>query len=112
MNPWIAIPTFIATFAWLGVIVSYWRRAKWWKGAIGVNTMGISLTLAGTLIRLSLLQAGVVFSPIGNIIFGFAVYLGLAVFGFQRWYLIRESQRRKAQMIAMGQANRRWDDPK
>lgn len=112
MTPWIAVPTFIATIAWLAVVIEYQVRAKWWKGAVGWNTMGISLTLAGTLIRLSLLQAGVVFSPVGNVIFGLAVYLGLAFFGFQRWYLIRQSQKRKAQMIANGIQSRRWDDPK
>lgn len=112
MMPWIAVATFIATLAWVGVVIEYQTRAKWWKSAIGWNTMGISFTLAGTLVRLSLLQAGVVFSPVGNVVFGLGVYLGLAFFGFQRWYLIRQSQKRKAQMIAAGQANRRWDDPK
>ena len=112
MKPWIAIPTFIATAVWIGVVVLYWVRAKWWRGAIGWNTMGISITLAGTLLRLTLLQAGVVFSPVGNVIFGLAVYLGLAVFGAQRFYLIWDSQKRKARELAAGNLNRRWDDPK
>lgn len=112
MTLWVAIPTFIATLAWVSVVVIYWVRAKWWRGAIGVNTMGISLTLAGTLIRLSLLQAGVVFSPVGNVVFGLAVYLGLAFFGFQRFFLIRQSQKQKEKMIAAGIQTRRWDDPR
>lgn len=112
MNPWIALPTFLATLAWVGVVVIYWSRATWWKSAVGINTMGISLTLALILIRLTLLQAGVVFSPPGNIMFGTGSYLGVAFFGFQRMYLIWDSQARKARQIARGEFNRRWDDPR
>lgn len=112
MNPWVAVPTFIATLVWVGVVVLYQTRAKWWKSTVGINTMGISFTLALVLVRLTLLQAGVVFSTTGNIVFGFGVYLGMAVFGGQRFYLIWTAQRRKRLNLTNGAYNRRWDDPR
>lgn len=111
MNPWVAIPTFLATVAWIVVVIEYQTRAKWWKGAVGVNTMGISLALALVLVRLSLLQLGVVFDAWGNIAFGMGAYLSLATFGFHRAYLIKVAQD-AAKVRAENKHNRRYDDPK
>lgn len=113
MNPWVAVPTFFATLSWVTVVVIYQTRAKWWKSAVGINTMGISLTLSLVLLRLALLQLGVVFDAWGNIAFGIGAYLALGVFGAQRVYLINEAQK---EVIANQKHtdpphNRRHDDP-
>jgi hypothetical protein len=115
MNPWVAIPTFLATLAWVGVVVLYWMRAKWWKSTIGWNTMGISFFIALALARLSYTHVDGVASSTTSVWlvgFGFFIYNALAFFGFQRFYLIEQSQRRKARGIAAGNLNRRWDDPR
>lgn len=112
MNPWVAIPTFLATLSWLSVVVIYQTRAKWWRSAVGVNTMGISLTLTLVLLRLTLLHLGVVFDAWGNIAFGMGAFLTLGAFGVQRAYLINKAQKVAQSKILAGVPNRRWDDPK
>lgn len=95
-NWWVAIPTFTATVAWLGVIVVYWLRAKWWKSSVGWNTMGISVFIALALLRLAYTHVDAV--PAGRMsfwltAFGVLIYGGLTYFGAQRICLILDAQR-------------------
>lgn len=115
MNPWIAIPTFAATLAWISVVTWYWIRAKWWKAPVGRNTMGISMFIALVLARLSYMHLDdVPPAPVStaSTLFGVFVYLGLTVAGLHRLYLIEDSQRKMEMLAKSGTPNRRHDDPK
>lgn len=115
MNYWVAIPTFIATLAWLMVVVWYWIRAKWWKSPVGRNTMGISIAIALALVRLTYSQLDAISPapmPWYLTAFGSVIYSYLAYSGFRRVYLIEQSQRQKAVDVINGVPHRRWDDPK
>ena len=77
--------------------------------------MGISFFIALALARLSYAHLdGVPTSTTSFwlVAFGFGIYNALAFFGFQRVYLIEQSQRRKAKQILQGLPSRRWDDHK
>lgn len=115
MNPFVAVPTFIATVAWVGVVVWYWIRAKWWKSFVGQNTMAVSFFIALSLVRLTYAHLDNIPSrpsSTGLTVFGVIVYAGLAYTGFQRVYLIEQSQRQKAESIRNGVPQRRRNDPK
>lgn len=115
MNLWLAIPTFLATLSWVAVVILYWRRAKWWRSWVGINTMGISFFIALALARLTYSHLdGIPPAPVTplNLAFGVLVYTGLMAFGVQRFILIEQSQRQKALSLLSGRPNRRWDDPK
>lgn len=115
MNPWLAIPTFTATVAWLSVVIWYWIRAKWWKSYVGQNTMGISMFIALALVRLSYTHLDGIpasYQPFWVTAFGVFIYSGLTYFGFQRLVLIEQSQRMLKLQYVGDHPYRRWDDPK
>lgn len=77
--------------------------------------MGISFFIALALARLSYTHLDAVppsSTSIYLVAFGFLIYSALAFFGFQRVFLIEQSQRRKAKQILQGIPSRRWDDHK
>ena len=96
MNLLIAIPTFLAAVVWVGVVVFYAVRAKWWKTPEGRNTEAVSAILAVLLIRLSLvhiLPDYVDHSATGRITYSLVAIVGLwrigpiekAQRGIRRW---------------------------
>jgi hypothetical protein len=115
MNPWLAIPTFISCTVWVIMVVYYWIRAKWWKSPTGRNTMGISMFIALSLVRISythLDETPPADLPFWMIVIGTVTYSGLGYFGVRRLMLVRDAQREKAREIAEGIPRRRWNDPK
>lgn len=108
-NWWVALPTFMATAAWLGVVVVYWRYARWWESKVGWNTMGISLFLLLALTRLSYTHLdSVPAAPTSFWLnaFGVLIYGGLTFFGAQRVCLILDAQRHPT-LQKIGAARRR-----
>jgi hypothetical protein len=98
MNLWVAIPTFLATLAWISVVAWFWIRAKWWKTDVGRNAMGLSFFIAISLMRLSyahLNHRATTHSSFWLTAFGIFIYTGLTFFGAQRVYFIEQSQRQK-----------------
>ena len=113
INWYLTVSAGLAALSWVGLVVWYAIRAKWWKSHIGQNTMGVSTVLALLLIRLTVLLASPPYTPTGfwETFFGVAFYLALAWLGGQRIYFVEQSQR-EASLRSHGNFNRRWNDLK
>lgn len=91
MNLWIAIPTFAAALVWIGVVVYYGIRARWWKTPEGRNTEAVSLVVALLLIRLSAIHIWPDYFD--RNVTGFILYSSAAAVGLWRIGLIEKAQR-------------------
>lgn len=113
INWYLTVSAGLAALSWVGLVVWYAIRAKWWKSHIGQNTMGVSAVLALLLVRLTVLLASPPYTPTGfwETFFGVAFYLALAYLGVQRIYFVEQSQR-EAKRLKLTHMNRRWSDPK
>lgn len=92
MNLTVAIPTFIAAASWIAVVIWYHTRAKWWKHAIGRNTMLVSATIAWVFVRLSFRHINPEMTWTYETS-GLITYLVASYAGLRRIYLIEKSQR-------------------
>ena len=91
INLWIAIPTILAALVWVGVVVFYAIRAKWWKTPEGRNTEAVSAIMALLLVRLSFIH--LLPDYVDHTVTGLLVYLAAAVVGIWRIGLIEKAQR-------------------
>src|SRR4051812_20317622 len=110
MNLWLVIPTGLAAIAWIGLVVWYQIRAKWWKTSIGKNTMGVSFIIALSMVRLFVLQVTLPYTEykLWETILGVFVYSSLSFLGVQRIVFVEQSQR-EATRRSERLYNRRWD---
>lgn len=99
----------LAGLAWTTFVVWYWLRARWWKVAIGRNTMWLSMLLAITFDRLALVTWLVhtgTKSSSWQIYSGVMTYLIATALAVQKTYQMEKAQRSPVAH------NRRKDDPK
>lgn len=89
----LGLTIFTAALAWNACVIWYSLRAKWWKNIYGINTWLVSFIISIALDRLCVLVLFPEVNGYTSTWIGIFTYVGLAVTGFQRTYLLEKAQR-------------------